>query len=271
MLAQEKTHHEKAAGESAAAHEAISILEQKVIQIKLNGYETATPFGKETVSAEAKIVTSFVNTDLLTEIKATLLHTFRPKAIETHSFPAAAYSVIRDLYSSAGSDFCIVDVGGETTEVSLVAGGALLETFSFPLGHNQLLRRICNALDVPRAVGISSLCLYLEGKTFSKTNGKMESAVMENQAEWDSSFKDALISLGEQGGIPALYYLICEAPFSNFFACAIAAAREQADTKNIVSFDERVLGKEYDPSGHTADIFLSLQGLFLNTLHSTKK
>ncbi|MDD5357173.1 MAG: hypothetical protein PHS53_03455 [Candidatus Pacebacteria bacterium] len=272
MLAHEKTSYEKAVEANQNKNvSGINFLEQKVIQIKLNGYETAKPFGQIIFSAEANILSSFIDSHLLNRVKDVVLHSFHPRHVGIHSFPGVAHSVLRDIYPGE-NDFFIVDVGGESTEISLIKGGGLLETFSFPVGHNQTLRKISEALEVSRDVAISSLSLFLDGKTFEKTGGKIEGVVKDMQTKWNEAFQSALGNLGENRAVPSLFYLISEPPFANLFNSVIKKiekADEKTGAKKVVPLESKTLALHYERNGiGDGDMFLCLETIFLNKLFS---
>ncbi|MDD4989226.1 MAG: hypothetical protein PHV42_02270 [Candidatus Pacebacteria bacterium] len=268
MLEHEKTVHEKAA---ALDKNTIDLFEQKVIQVKLNGYETSKPFGQTAYFAEANIFSSFIDSLLLKQVKDIALRSFHPKRFEIHSFPGVAYSVLRDIFPGS-NDFLIVDVGGETTEISLVKTGGLLETFSFPIGYNQTLREISRTLEVSQDIALSSLSLFLDGKTFIKTAGKIEDVIRGKQKEWNNSFQNALLNFSEQGVIPSLIYLIAGMPFTNLFDGALKMPRSDGkilDPKNIKPLEQQTLSLHYERSGAgEGDLFLSLETVFLNKIFS---
>ncbi|MDD5050207.1 MAG: hypothetical protein PHV93_00500 [Candidatus Pacebacteria bacterium] len=273
MLAHEKTAYEKAAdiAPEKAGKNAINLLEQKVIQIRLNGYETAKPFGQSSRSAEVNIFSSFIDSLLLDRVKDVALHSFHPQRLEIHSFPGVAFSVLRDIFPGQ-NDFLIVDVGGEATEISLVKNGGLLETFSFPMGHNHALRKISGVLDVSHEIALSSLSLFLEGKTFVKTSGKIEGVVKDTQKEWNILFQSALGNLGEQTAIPSSAFVIAERPFSNFFKDAMKTEKtdeKNFDEKNVTQIEPGLLALHYERNGiGEGDLFLSLEAIFLNKVFS---
>ncbi len=273
MLAHEKTAYEKAADITPVKGEKnqINLLEQKVMQIKLNGYETSKPFGKAARDAEVNIFSSFIDSLLLNRVKDVALHSFHPKRLEVHSFPGIAYSVIRDIFPHQ-DDFLIVDAGGEATEISLIKNGGLFETLSFPMGHNHVLRKISRNLEVSHEIALSSLALFLDGKTFVKTGGKIETAVNEVQKEWNEVFQSALGNLSEQKGIPSFVYIIAEIPFFNLFRNAIEMKGENQKNfviKDIVPVEQKTLALHYERNGiGEADTFLSLEAIFLNKIFS---
>ncbi len=276
MMDSEKTSYEKAAAITSKTKEkGIELLEQKVIQIKLNGYETAKPFGKTAFSAEANIFSSFTDSLLLKQVKDAVLSSFHPKKVEIHSYPGVAYSVLRDIFPGE-DNFIIVDAGGEATEISLVKNGVLLETFSFPMGHNHTLRKISEDLNISRDIAVSSLSPFLDGKTFTKTEGegKLGNIVEAEKNEWSECFQSALKNLSEQGTVPSTAYLIAEMPFSNLFRDAMKLKTEEKDIRiqSITEINHETLSLHYEQNGiGQGDIFLSTEAIFLNKIFSKEK
>ncbi len=279
ILAEMLTHEKVATAETIASGveikdpHSLEILEQKIIQTRLNGYETAKPFGKKTLSAEVSVYTSFVPSVFIQKVKSLLSETFHSTQIEAHSFAVAAYSVIRDVYPDQ-NDFLLVDISGEMTEISVAKKGALLETISIPLGHNHLIRKISDVQESPKELAISFLHLHLQKRSDEKTKGTTEKSIENEKAEWKKAFQDGIKSLSGEQSIPKTVFLVAEKVFSPFFSASIEEEisgenelTEKDPSLRIIPLDIHSI-TNYSSQTHETkeDTSLFLEGVFLNKI-----
>src|SRR3989344_1485477 len=172
----------------------ITVIERKIVQTKLNGYEVSDIYTKPAKSLELSIFLSGVEARVADHVRSVLHPAFGFRKLHFHSFPLAAFAISRDLFHDA-ADFLIADVRGEMTDVSLVEKNNLLETISFPLGNNFLLRKIGEALGSPPEVTVSFLDVYLRGKADGKMKTNIENVLKQAEYDWRSIFKSALSDL----------------------------------------------------------------------------
>ena len=89
-----------------------NLLEHKIIEIRLNGYPTSDPYGKQATEIELSIFTSVSPKRVHEKIKNLILHHFPVEYFDSHTFSLSAFASVRDfsqtpkiflLYKSAGS------------------------------------------------------------------------------------------------------------------------------------------------------------------------
>ncbi len=255
----------------------LKLLEQKVIQIKLNGYEAPSPLNKEAKTADIVLYTSFAERAIFEKIKETILHFFHPKAMVVHSAPLVYYSVLRDIFPEE-NDFMLVDVGDEVTDISLVKAGSLLEISSFPLGHNHIFRGVCNSLNCAEELALSSLSLYFEKKTNDDQNVKISDILEQTKKFWGDSFQHTLENLGEFHSVPTRIYLSSRKMLLPVFAEIMVTkstddaivAKKGVWKPDVVPLDKIIISPFIVPDQNSSDISLELQSLFFDKVFSSK-
>ncbi len=116
------------------------IIERRIVDIKLNGYSTNSPYQKKAQKIDLSMHTSFVSQDILLVVNNSIGQYFNYRSIKYSSFPLVSFTALThhtDLHDSI-----ILDIRGETTDISLIKQGALWESVSFPAGTGGLLRAI---------------------------------------------------------------------------------------------------------------------------------
>jgi len=177
-------------------HDAHEIIERKVMQIKLNRYLTCSPYGKTAREISIDHYVSVSSKQILSRLREIISTRFDPRKMRFHSFPFVFFSLARD-YLGAENVF-LLDIGGEVTELSLIAGGILWETASFPHGYNFLARLLAANLKTTSEEALSSLKLYGRGDQNKETSDKIGEAITSGRSEWLSYFKEALTVLTEE-------------------------------------------------------------------------
>ena len=136
-------------------------IEEKLFRVRLNGYETAAPFGQGARTAEFALFKSFTPPGLAGRIEAVIERHLHRGPIHFHAFSLIAFASLREVAPTV-RDFLILDAGGEQTEAVVVKNGALREVVSIPFGRNHLIRALVAGGALPSVVG-SMLRLLAEG------------------------------------------------------------------------------------------------------------
>ena len=182
------------------AHE---LIERKIMQIKLNRYETHSPFGQKAREIEINHYLSVGSRKVLDRFRE-LFRAGLPHARPVfHSFSFAFYALARDLsaddrhLSRAAENTLLLDLGGEVTEISLMAQGILWETVSFPLGRNFLIRRLTETFKTVPEEALSALKIYRRGGHSQLAGKQILATLLAAGEEWLTRFKAALATLIE--------------------------------------------------------------------------
>lgn len=177
------------------------IIENKIMQIKLDGYEIENPFGHKTRQLKIAQFLSGSPVRQLNKIRHAINSQSHNNNISFHSYSFAAFSALRDSVGSK-KNFLAVDVGGELTDISLCMDGILLENMSFPYGINSIIRDIAKVQKTFRAEARSQLNLYSEGRLQSRAKEIFERSIELSKAKWVQSFIESLSMIVDISVVP---------------------------------------------------------------------
>ncbi len=249
--------------------DAFEIIEKNIIHTKINGYTLNNPLGKKTKNLDAVLCMSAMDRGVVERVfNSVLRHSQIPKEkIALHTFPLVSFTVIRDFFSS-GSDFLIMDVTGDMSDITLVQDSVIMQTVSMPSGRNFILRQISKAFDVSIEIAESMLHLYNTEKIQDTEKQKMQELIELVEREWAIYFENALLELSPSLSLPANLYLMAESDvsiiYNNFLSLSkVDSTASFRKSVNIISIDENSVLKFYrNDSIGKADEFIVFVSLF---------
>ena len=247
-------------------------IEQMLIKTSLNGYETSTPFGKEATEALFAVFASFSLPRVTEQISDTITRVIHSKHISFHSFSLLAFAVLRELFPREES-FLIVDVSGEQTEVSVVKKRVLVETVTFPMAKNHLLRALGSDASIPTSGAAALVKLHVKDGGIGPLTKQVARILEAQKKKWAAKLSGALSHFSAEIFLPQRVFLTADDDVAFLFADAIRVENGGELAMHASSFDVVVLQNEilggivrWSPS-HTPDSFLSLIASVANRLH----
>ncbi|MFA5000931.1 MAG: hypothetical protein WC531_01745 [Candidatus Paceibacterota bacterium] len=207
--------------------ENIVILEDKVMQIKLDGYLTTWPIGQKAREVVLNRFLSWANKDLLINLRDLLKAEYAEASVIFNSFSFATYDIFKDFLPD--KDFILLDTGNEITDVLVIKDHVLAEHFSFPKGKNYLIREVTKALGTVLTEAETSLTLYATGQANPQLKVRLEPVLTQIAQFWQADFKKTLTQTIETTFLPETIYLIGDDPTDNIFAQFI----DQADLSEV--------------------------------------
>ncbi len=203
-----------------AFKEKLSVIDRRVVQVRLNGYEVGDPYGKKARDLSVSFFISLVPKLVIDRVSEASLGALHPKRIRHASSQLATYSVLRDALSGK-SDFIILDVGGEVSDLSVVKDGLILETASFPLGKNFLTRRVSRALSVTNDGALSLLKLYYGGHADASVSESLNPVIDNAAREWVGALHTTLTRIAGTLSLPQDLAIVIGGDLVPFFMRAI--------------------------------------------------
>jgi hypothetical protein len=183
----------------------LRLIERNNMEVKLNGYPAPSPFNKKTREVEMEVYMSMVPEYLVHTLEEVISKYFaRPITWSTYLF--TSYAVVRDLFVGE-TNYLLVDVGGEVTDVGLVKNGVLVESLSFPRGRNTLIRRIVEHLAVGWDEAESLLALYHDNMLAERHKKALTTVVGRVMDEWSHTLEHALATLTHDFALPETIFI----------------------------------------------------------------
>lgn len=177
------------------------VIEEKIIQSRLNGYKVNSVFQKSVSELELNLLVSVSNTSFIKDMKTSIGKIFGQNKIFFHSFLLCGFSVIRDIYPYK-NDFIFIDVGAETTDVCVVTDDVIHKIYSYSLGKNDIIRKISEKTGNPYDMAVSLLNMQCSGNCDEKQIGRNETALNEVILEWTEELYRIFDTLISRNNIP---------------------------------------------------------------------
>lgn len=250
------------------AHEVdVTILEQKIINVMLNGYPTNDPLKKKAETLDMTVFTSFARKSSTDSIRDIIDTNFHVKEISIHSQSLVSFTVISDTWHEL-TQYIIVDVTSQLTELVAVRKGALSEAYSFPRGKQFLVSTIADKLKVSSEVAESLLHMKNEGKIEEELDKKLTDALDSAKKEWRKSLSDALLVISASSSLPNNFFLFAPKDVVHIFSDYITGEEYQQfsfaegkfEVKNVSVAD--LLPYCKIENGATADLSLMIGAIF---------
>ncbi len=244
------------------------LMEHEAIQVKLNGYETDAPIGKESKIVDIAVYVSIVPKKIFSLVKEKLGRMYHPPKVRFHSFPFIAFVTIRDLFHR--ENFLFLDISGEVTDISLIRKGVLQETFSFPYGKNHILRALApQNVEGHHALALSALAMHLSRDLHEENAEKTERTLTEAAEEWLSYFRSALENFAKtSAAVPLDVFFTADDDISPWFAEKIRNEKKAYPGRGDIPFEVRPLEARFwesqvvFESGVQRDAFLAMEAAF---------
>jgi hypothetical protein len=248
----------------------VDIIENKIIEIQLNGYKTSVPFGKKARELAMHLYFSVGSHALLQSLEHLLHRSFAITPITFHSFAFASYIVAREIIPEPG--FLLVDISGEMTDISIIKEGVLIESVSYPSGKNAIIRDLSIAFALGEKEVLSLLNAYEAGHLENAMAARVERVLSRAGKRWSRQFEEGLFQLSNHDRIPESLALSIDDDVARLFKTAIEAGEYSQYMRTSGKFSVillqyetlRAFCKVHDAAGR--DLFLMIEALFVNQL-----
>jgi hypothetical protein len=229
------------------------------------------PLGKVANDVELRLFSSMSQSDILDGIEEFVSKHFYLEDFEFNSFTLASFSAVRDMYDRV-SDFLLIDVTGEVTDLSVVKSRNVVETMSFPLGKNSLTRTISEKMSISPEEARSLLNLFNIQKLDGKKLEKMSSIMQELKQDWSENFQKAIGSLSNSFSVPKTIFFTADTDVSMWYGEVIKSEEmiqtSMTESPFIVSFINYSSLESYVSfmSKSEKDTFIAVEAIFFNRL-----
>jgi len=260
------------AEERKYGYSGVEIIEKNNMEIKLNGYATNAPYGKNAEELSVFLYTSVGQVDFNDAITQIMGNIFHAEDVEFHTLSFLSFGVIRDMFPQK-EDFMLCDVSGEVTDISIIQDNILLETVSVPLGKNFLIRGVMKALSVEKEEALSLIRLFAEDRLNETTFSRLKKILDKIEDEWMGSVNNALSGLSRYAPFPNDLFLTAGPEAVSWFARVLSKKSENQNMAekglsfSVISVNATLLRQLVDFKGVVArDPFLMLEAVFVDKL-----
>jgi len=189
--------------------DAPQIIENIIMGVSLNGIPTNEPLDKKCKSVELSILISLSSKIFIDKIEGNILNNFHHIPVHFSSFISSSYIALRDKYINQDSHV-LVDVSGETTDVSIIQDGILKYSVSFPQGKKTLYRYISKNKNIELRDSEELFNLYTTDNLSASIKYKVDPIFKSLEYIWGSNFTKCFENLPEGIIIPKVVFLTAD-------------------------------------------------------------
>ena len=250
------------------------IIDKRVVNVLLNGYEVPKPNGKRVKESEIQVLLSLSSGEIVGKIEEVIMQTYH-KNIKFTSQMFADFIVVRDVFERQ-NDFIILNVDEETTEVSIMRNDFLVGTASFPYGKNTFIRQIAKNLGKSALSVKSLLSMKKDGHLSDAESTKLELAIKDESRAWINSLKMVFRSLFVDLLIPHDIFLTTDKSSEKWFLHLLDKKNfpeftTTNDSFNVILSDSRTLHDFYDVALNVKeDGDLIIKSIFIESIERGK-
>ena len=194
------------------------VLEEKIIQSKLNGYKVNDIFNKKTKDVEINSFVSFIPKIVKEKIDSIIRCglTDCPEH-DLHSSTISSYTFFRDLYADK-NDFIFINIGKKVSDVYIVKEDVIHSSISFPAGEEYILETIAKKSKISKEIILSSLSIHKNDRIEATEKKKIAEFAKIGLTEWIKKLKNTLSKVCTNENVPSEIILLENSIFSSFFA-----------------------------------------------------
>ena len=185
----------------ASLKENVELVEYKIMRTSLNGYNVENPFDKWTKRFSAYVHMSLIDNSIKKTLQESFLKNFGDVTIEFRTMPFIIFSILKNL-DKIDEGFLFLDIGGETSDISLVRRNVLEETISFPRGKNFLIRKVASAFKTFVDDAISILNSYQNNQISPAILEKLIPIIEFAKKEWNDYLEKTMQELSRELPLP---------------------------------------------------------------------
>jgi hypothetical protein len=178
------------------------VLEQKIIQSKINGYKIENIFGKKTSNLSLELFVSFIPYEIKDKLSSYINERLGKKNKDTkHSCILSSYSFLRDLYSDR-NDFIYVDIGGLITDIYVVRDDIVFNIGSFPFGEGNIIETAMERSNLSRTILMSHLNIGRDKKFDLDSHNNGVDLLRHGFSIWRNNLETMLSKMCTEMNIP---------------------------------------------------------------------
>lgn len=191
------------------------ILEEKIIQSKLNGYKMDDIFGKKTLNLAIELFVSFVPYQLKHKISLYIDKVLGGNIkTQSHSCIISSYAFFRDLYTNK-NDFMYVDIGKLITDVYVVRDDVIFGVISFPFGEEKIIETSLSKSNLSKEVFMSHLSVGLDKKFELDSHNNGGDLLRYGFDIWQMNLRKSLSKICTEMNIPNIMFMITNSTVSS--------------------------------------------------------
>lgn len=205
----------------------LAIMTRATTDIQANDYKIENPRGKMASTITLTQVSAVAQTYLTDAVADIKQKVFKHADMEHFSFMLMFHCIIRELYNQL-SEYCLVDITYEATEIGVVRGGILRYCTHTPIGISTLARTVVKILDVPLEEAYAFLKEPYHTRAMETLPVEKKSAMEVVFDEYQNNLAKLFTETGDKLTIPKILFMHGDNTTEAFFSTQLEAAAKKA-------------------------------------------
>ncbi|MBU6426799.1 hypothetical protein KGQ27_00990 [Patescibacteria group bacterium] len=248
----------------------ISIIEEKIFDVLLNGYSNTNWERKQTLRADVSFATTVAGIGMTDRLRGVCEEHGISRSVAFHSAPLLFFTGMRIVEPEA-RDCLLLHVHGELTDIVAVERGNCALFASYPLGADSLAHAVAKTAKVSDDTADSTVSLYIGGYLDEKESAASIHALKQAGKDWADGVKNTLtranLSLGDFQSI-----VVSADKHEDFFETGLAGLLEKNRVHTVHSLQPEDL-TPFVSSGQHAELakMMGLYAVAVNNLEYARR
>ncbi|MFT7557537.1 MAG: hypothetical protein ACI83D_000202 [Planctomycetota bacterium] len=183
------------------------LIEHFTMHVLLNGYFTYEPVGKQAKEVEITTLLSYTDPGFLLGIRKHVERFFPETPYEIRSMARTHMIAWRSLFPYL-SDYLIVDVRGEVTELILVGRNSIDGVYSFPVGFHTIKRMLMHRLVRSAGEVDALLRVHMRSQNHEHVHILVQKGLEAGSRLWLNALRKVLQEMGSSRLLPKDIFLL---------------------------------------------------------------
>lgn len=255
---------EERAKMSGKSESDLHVIEEKVFDVRLNGYSVASWEGRATNQLEVSFVSSLAGGRMTSRFIGACEKAVGKKSVFFHSSLFLQHIAIQKVVPDRAT-YALVHVHGELTDIAIMHAHSCIFFGSYPFGVHTIVRTIARELKVSEQIADSTLNLISQG-ALDDTRTKKQRVIVDNMSNgWIGEFRKLLKINPAASGVPR-HVIISARSHEDFFIDSFKRAYPQSTLEKL-NLEQMTQLVDFD--NHVEKLRLS--ALYVIAIHSMEK
>ncbi len=187
----------------------LALIEQKIFNVRLNGYSVESYNGKKARTLEISFAVTWSSQKIQKKIHDAVSRVIHIPREFYHSGLLLHYVALRSLVEK--DEYIFVHVHGELTDIVVIKRELSSSIASFPFGTGTLMRKLSHALKASAETTDSTLSLYEDGKLNEAEKARIDKIILPLLANWQEQLMHSLSAIPH-----SVYLSVCSSSCKHF-------------------------------------------------------
>jgi len=209
-----------------------TLIEEKIFDVRLNGYPIEKWEGKIARSAMISYSISISGSDAISRLNDVVAHIVGKKGVHFHSSLLLQYVALKNDIVLNNDNYILIHVHGEITDIVVVSEGHCTFFGTMPIGIYGIVRKFAKGRNMDFNTADSLISLYIGNKLDSVHSSEISVDIDEAGKYWYAEVERLLKGIDPLTTIPRTIYLMGKS-HENFLVRTLESNRPGASVNNL--------------------------------------